>query len=239
MGAGATGAYEANKHYGQHSDTNKTLPTAPGNDGVGTGAGTQNALAGQSAHGQYDNSTAGQGNIGSGTVGLPGTTGTQHATTSQHPGRDATAIAGSGVGATALGQHEHNKQYKTSGNQSSVPHSSPHSGTHTSTLPTGQHGLASDQSRLSEADFDQEGNPISSHHSHLPPAYGNETESDGRNRLHKDPPAGHPAAQAIVGQSTRGYSSTYDGAGRHENLTGDNNGLASDSGVKYAGGNTY
>lgn len=227
LGAGAAGAYEANKHYGQSSDTNKSLPTAPGNHGIGTGAGTQNALAGQG------HSTTGQGNIGSGTVGLPGTT---HSTTSQHPGHDATTMTGSGVGATTLGEHEHNKHYTTSGNQSSVPHSGTnlgtHSGTHTGAHPTGQHGLASDQPRLSEADFDQEGNPIGSHHSHLPPAYGTEARSDGRNRLHKDPPSGHPAAQAMAGQ-------THDVPGRHENLTGDNNGLASDSGVKNAGGNTY
>merc|ERR1712000_226125 len=41
--AGA-GAYAADKHH--DANTNKSLPTAPGNHGVGTGEGTQNALAG-------------------------------------------------------------------------------------------------------------------------------------------------------------------------------------------------
>lgn len=49
---GGAGAYEAEKHHGRHGTThdnevNKPLPTAPGNHGVGTGAGTQNALAGE------------------------------------------------------------------------------------------------------------------------------------------------------------------------------------------------
>ena len=46
-------AYEAEKHHGDQrhgsgidGDNNKPLPTAPGNHGVGTGAGTQNALTG-------------------------------------------------------------------------------------------------------------------------------------------------------------------------------------------------
>ncbi|KAK0128500.1 hypothetical protein ONS95_000472 [Cadophora gregata] len=42
-GAGA-GAYAAGQHH--DADTNKSLPTAPGNHGIGTGEGTQNALAG-------------------------------------------------------------------------------------------------------------------------------------------------------------------------------------------------
>lgn len=47
-----TGAYEAGKlHHGHESSTNKPLPTAPGNHGIGTGAGTQNALAGEIRHG--------------------------------------------------------------------------------------------------------------------------------------------------------------------------------------------
>merc|ERR1712144_137474 len=41
--AGA-GAYAADKHH--DANTNKSLPTAPGNHGFGTGEGTQNALAG-------------------------------------------------------------------------------------------------------------------------------------------------------------------------------------------------
>ncbi|XMA15507.1 hypothetical protein WAI453_008298 [Rhynchosporium graminicola] len=39
-------------------DTNKALPTAPGNHGVGTGAGTQNALAGHNSSG-HDSATQG------------------------------------------------------------------------------------------------------------------------------------------------------------------------------------
>jgi hypothetical protein len=74
-----TGAYEAEKHHHAHqntasglddTNTNKPLPTAPGNHGIGTGVGTQNALAG-------DNSTTGQ--------------------SSHHLGRDAALVGGAGA----------------------------------------------------------------------------------------------------------------------------------------------
>ncbi|PVH89551.1 hypothetical protein DL98DRAFT_564875 [Cadophora sp. DSE1049] len=59
-GAGA-GAYASDKHH--DADTNKSLPTAPGNHGVGTGEGTQNALAGaghtSGTHGHHDDATHG------------------------------------------------------------------------------------------------------------------------------------------------------------------------------------
>ncbi|KAH7342652.1 hypothetical protein BKA65DRAFT_295224 [Rhexocercosporidium sp. MPI-PUGE-AT-0058] len=54
--AGAGGVYAADKHH--DADTNKSLPTAPGNHGIGTGAGTQNALAGNT-HGTHDPATHG------------------------------------------------------------------------------------------------------------------------------------------------------------------------------------
>lgn len=50
VGGAAVGgaAYEAEKHHHdhQHTATDKPLPTVPGNHGIGTGAGTQNALTG-------------------------------------------------------------------------------------------------------------------------------------------------------------------------------------------------
>jgi hypothetical protein len=63
----------------------KPLPVAPGNHGVGTGEGTQNALSDRKRGEGYDSTT---------------TTGTGH-----HLGRD-TAVVG---GAAALGEHEHRK----------------------------------------------------------------------------------------------------------------------------------
>ncbi|KAE8446283.1 hypothetical protein EG329_012369 [Mollisiaceae sp. DMI_Dod_QoI] len=83
-GAGAlgAGAYEAEKHHNKTgAETQKPLPYAPGNEGVGTGAGTQNALA-------SDNTTTGQ---------------------SDHQyGRDAVLGTGA-VGAAGYAAHEHDK----------------------------------------------------------------------------------------------------------------------------------
>lgn len=63
----------------------KPLPVAPGNHGVGTGEGTQNALLDRKRGEGYDSTN---------------TTGTGH-----HLGRDTAAVGG----AAALGEHEHRK----------------------------------------------------------------------------------------------------------------------------------
>lgn len=79
LGGAAVGgaAYEAEKHHRDHQhgsglegDANKPLPTAPGNHGIGTGAGTQNALAG-------DNTTS--------------------TSSGHHLGRDAALVGGAGA----------------------------------------------------------------------------------------------------------------------------------------------
>ena len=79
LGGAAVGgtAYEAEKHHRDHhntsavgEDANKPLPTAPGNHGIGTGAGTQNALAG-------DNTTS--------------------TSSGHHLGRDAALVGGAGA----------------------------------------------------------------------------------------------------------------------------------------------
>lgn len=90
LGGAAVGgaAYEAEKHHhGHHNtsgsgiqgDASKALPTAPGNHGIGTGAGTQNALAG-------DN--------------------TASTSSGHHLGRDAALVGGAGaVGAHEHNKH--------------------------------------------------------------------------------------------------------------------------------------
>lgn len=55
VGAAGAGAYEADKHH--DADTSKSLPTAPGNHGIGTGAGTQNALVGNTSSTSCDPTT--------------------------------------------------------------------------------------------------------------------------------------------------------------------------------------
>ncbi|KAI6711463.1 hypothetical protein JHW43_006019 [Diplocarpon mali] len=65
LGGTAAGAGAGAAAYGQHeADTNKPLPTAPGNHGVGTGAGTQNALAGNAS--THDGNVIGTGGYGAG-----------------------------------------------------------------------------------------------------------------------------------------------------------------------------
>lgn len=83
------GAYEADKHHQSGADANKPLPVAPGNHGIGTGAGPQNALAGN-------------------TSGTSHELGTGNTSTGHHTGRDAALGAGA-VGAAGVGAHEHNK----------------------------------------------------------------------------------------------------------------------------------
>lgn len=84
------------QHHGNNNDVNKPLPTAPGNQGIGTGEGTQNALADRTrATGTHE---MGQ---------LPGQSTTS--TNDHHHGRDAAAVGGVGAGAAALGAHEHRK----------------------------------------------------------------------------------------------------------------------------------
>jgi hypothetical protein len=189
--AGAGALYESDKHHhaGQTADTNKALPTAPGNNGIGTGAGTQNALAG-------DNTSSGH-----------------------HYGRD-TGLGAGAVGAAGVAEHEHDKHSgatplaeKPKGKDlgdmlhgvernRGVPGSSGFPGTEGFGTGTGEPLAAS------EATTDQTGQPITSH---AGSGLGSNTQSeytgsgttgvqegaDGRNRLHKDPPASHPASQGI------------------------------------------
>jgi len=82
------GAYEADKHHHSGTDPNKPLPVAPGNHGIGTGAGTQNALAGNTSGTSHE-------------LGTGNTSSTGH-----HTGRDAALGAGA-VGAAGVGAHEH------------------------------------------------------------------------------------------------------------------------------------
>ncbi|KAF8847170.1 hypothetical protein BDZ45DRAFT_811768 [Acephala macrosclerotiorum] len=85
VGAVGAGAYEAEKHHHTGTDADKPLPYAPGNRGVGTGVGTQDALA-------SDNTTAGQ---------------------SGHLyGRDA-ALGTGAAGAAGYAAHEHDKTHGT------------------------------------------------------------------------------------------------------------------------------
>ncbi|KAK2629199.1 hypothetical protein QTJ16_000019 [Diplocarpon rosae] len=66
LGAAAAGAGAGAAAYGHHeADTNKPLPTAPGNRGLGTGAGTQNALVGNTSS-NHDGKVIGTGGHGAG-----------------------------------------------------------------------------------------------------------------------------------------------------------------------------
>ncbi|CAG8973624.1 hypothetical protein HYALB_00002189 [Hymenoscyphus albidus] len=227
LGVGAAGLYQQHKHHGKHSDQHtdhhsdtKQPPTAE-SYGAGT-LGEGSVLAG----------LPGQSNLGADKIGVFGaankTTDVHPSTTTQHSGHHTPTTTGSSAGAAALDEHEHNKHYTTSGK-----HSDDHS--------TGHHHSGSHQPRLSEADFDQHGNQIGSHH--IPSAYGTESGHDGRNRLHKDPPAGHPAAQAMAEHSGHGHGhghgSSHDAPSKHEDLTGAVDDMAGNTGVKNAGGNTY
>ncbi|CAG8953263.1 hypothetical protein HYFRA_00003467 [Hymenoscyphus fraxineus] len=216
LGVGAAGLYQEHKHHGKHSDehtghhsdTKQPLPAE--SYGAGT-LGEGSALAG----------LPGQSNLGADTIGVFGaankTTDTHPSTTTQHSGHHAPTTTGSSAGAAAVEEHEHNKHYTTSGK-----HSDDHS--------TGHHQSGSHQPRLSEADFDQHGNPIGSHQ--IPSAYGTDTGHEGRNRLHKDPPAGHPAAQAMAEHP--GHGSSHDAPSKHEDLTGAVDDMAGNTGVKNA-----
>lgn len=269
-GVGA-GAYEAEKHHGQHSRThdgeiNKPLPTAPGNHGIGTGAGTQNALAEDNTYsgqhlGRDATAIGGAGALGeherhehaagalpleekprgtdigdklhgsdrnrgvTGATGFPdqegfgsgpshgvgaqssGVSGQQH-----HLGRDAAF----GAGGAGLAEHEHQKHEGLAGNQynNSRLTGSDNQYDNTSSGLTGSHQARStghDASGLGAAEqagerkYDamtgQQGGFATDNQSS---SFGNQgtsglagsnIESQGRNRLHKDPPPNHPAAQ--------------------------------------------
>ena len=91
-------AYEFEKHQCNHHtsaaepDTMKALPVAPGNNGIGTAEGTQNALLDRKRGEGYDGKTT--------------------TSTGYHLGRDAAAVGG----VATLGEHEHRKyEYGTTG----------------------------------------------------------------------------------------------------------------------------
>ncbi|PBP27473.1 hypothetical protein BUE80_DR001684 [Diplocarpon rosae] len=66
LGGAAVGAGAGAAAYGHHeAGTNKPLPTAPGNHGIGTGAGTHNALAGNTSN-THDANVIGTGGHGAG-----------------------------------------------------------------------------------------------------------------------------------------------------------------------------
>jgi hypothetical protein len=144
LGAGAVGvggaAYEAERH---HADTHKPLPNAPGNHGIGTGAGPQNDLAndgithgtplpekpfgqdlGDHLHGARNRGVQGH-------SGFPGTAGFGD---KGHVGRDAALGAGT-VGATGYGIHEHDKHNTGTGPQNIVSEATTDQKGHA--LPTG------------------------------------------------------------------------------------------------------
>jgi hypothetical protein len=250
-GAGAGALYASDKHQyaGQTADTNKSLPTAPGNNGIGTGAGTQNALAGDStssSHHYGRDAALGAGAVGAadvaehehnthsgptplaekpkgkdlgdilhgvernrgvpGSSGYPGTegygtgiggalagtdasqAGRSEATTDQ-AGHPLSSTAGSELGAT--GQHRKTDSGYAAG-------SNDYSGSHQTgdniTLP-GSTGLAHDY------EYRKQDTTSGLMGSNTQPEFtdsnitGVNESVDGRNRLHKHPPAGHPASQ--------------------------------------------
>merc|ERR1712000_798193 len=144
--AGA-GAYAADKHH--DANTNKSLPTAPGNHGVGTGGGTQNALAGHghTSGAHHDDATHGtplpekptgrdigdklhgvERNRGvTGATGFPdqpgfgdGTTGHQHSVSEATTDQQGHPV-GSGVAGAGYGSHQAGREFP-------LGHSKHHSG---------------------------------------------------------------------------------------------------------------
>merc|ERR1712000_390075 len=134
--AGA-GAYAADKHH--DANTNKSLPTAPGNHGVGTGEGTQNALAGHghTSGAHHDDATHGtplpekptgrdigdklhgvERNRGvTGATGFPdqpgfgdGTTGHQHSVSEATTDQQGHPV-GSGVAGAGYGSHQAGREF--------------------------------------------------------------------------------------------------------------------------------
>ena len=109
LGGAAVGgtAYEAEKHHHDHHQaaTDKPLPTAPGNHGIGTGAGPQNALASDNttstSSGHHLGRDAG---VAAGGAGLAEH---EHRKHENLAGHQSSGITGSstGAGAGALGGH--------------------------------------------------------------------------------------------------------------------------------------
>jgi len=217
------GAYEADKHHhGHESSTNKPLPTAPGNHGIGTGAGTQNALAGETGHHDRHGGTVPlaekppgkdlgdilhgvERNRGvPGNSGFPhtegygagshtGTTGHHTGTAGHHTGRDAAGLGAAG----ALGEHEYRQHQNTTGQHSGLTGSGQHSGV----TGTGH------QSNLTGTTGHQSGLTSSGQHSGVTGHQSNLTDTTG-----------HQSNLTGTGQH-----SGITGAGQHSNLTGTDN----------------
>jgi hypothetical protein len=211
---GAAG-YEAEKHH--HADTNKTLPTAPGSDDAASTTAIRHGQAGDSALGTSTDAHGATPLIAkepgtdlgdklhgvdrnrgvTGSSGFPGTDGfgsgvpksvattegfgsgihKSEATTDQygnpvgqntgssHLGRDA-ALGGLGGAGVGYGAGGINEQK----------------------------GLESQGLGQHDPSYNSGTSGLPSHSTGAPTGY-NDSTSTGRNRLHKDPPAGHPAAQ--------------------------------------------
>jgi hypothetical protein len=299
--AGGVGgaAYEAEKYHNAHqqhanpgltgSSTEKPLPTAPGNHGIGTGAGPQNSLAGGSATQHHTGRDAALGAGGTaglaahehnqhqqggsvplaekplgkdlgdhlhgvernrGVVGSSGYTGSEgygngtpgsfpggvsEATidqngrgigsgTGHHLGRDA-AI---GAGAGGLAAHEHKKH--DSGYQGGLVGSgNDTTGQHTS----GLGGIGENEYRKNDM---TSGAYTSAQQPSLPRAGENyatgvNDSSDGRNRLRKDPPLGHPGAQTEFGATGGGSHVPANGGERDIMIRGGDKMIDGDTGV--------
>lgn len=210
--------YEAVKHHHDHqhtdSDTMKPLPTAPGNDGLGTGDGTGNALVMERKRGEGYGDSVGESPVGS-TLGdkLHGPArnrGVDLATgniAGTNQPADEKYITGAGthshLGASAASggvtaqEHDHIKHDTVSGTDYST---SPTGGNYTTSAGNTGYGSTSQTGSQVPRDptLDVGTGSSAGGLSHLT------SSSGGHKKLHKDPPANHPAAQ---------YSGTGDGSG--------------------------
>jgi len=223
VGAAGTGAHEHNKHATPLAEKpvgtdigdklhgverNRGVPGSsglPGTAGYGAGAGASGV------HSEASTDRSGH-PIGTGSS----TTGTGHTTGTSHLGRDA-AIGGAGLGGAGIAAHEHNKHdsgYTASTEQGKTTSTTPsttgiYEGKTSSTAAssglahednyrkqdttsglTGTGHSATGQSGTGEYD------PFSTAKQPSVLESGVGSEASGRNRLHKDPPSSHPAAQS-------------------------------------------
>lgn len=231
--AGALGGHEYRQHEnttGQHTNL-----TGSGQQSGIVGTGHESGLTGH--HSNVAGTSGHQSNV-------PGSGAHSTSTGHSHTGRDAAGLGAAG----ALGEHEYRKHENTSdnhsgltsGQHSNVTETGQHSGSgltgsgqHSILTGTGQHSGTGHHSNftksgLSEASTDQSGNAIGG-------SSNISSGIDGRNRLHKDPPASHPAAQAYPGDKGGVPAS---GSERERMIGQGEQRLDSDTGVHNAGPNS-
>lgn len=159
---------------------------------------------------------------------------------SSHTGRDAAALGGAGL----LGEHEHRKHdaTTTTGQHSGLTGFQGHSGLSGNQQHSGLTGSHGQSGLSGTQDYNQQsqgtsglGSSTGQYQDTSSGLTGSKTSDlSGRNRLHKDPPASHPAAQGYSGNDSTG-SHVPASASERERLIGQGKDhLDRDSGVTNA-----